>query len=155
MTQHGRWQAVGTVVAGRDEPGQSDHWGGVISVIELAASMGDNALNGLAEFSHVQVVYGFHLAAERDDYLDVRRPRARADLPAVGVFADRGPRRPNRIGVTDCPILAVDGRWLMVRGLDAVRGTPVIDLKPVVRAFQVTDTVEPAWVAELLRVYWD
>lgn len=155
MTRQGQWQAVGQVVAGREDPAETDHWGGVIAVIEIVPALTDHALEGLAAFSHVQVVFAFHLAPERQDYGELRRPRGRLDLPAVGVFADRGPHRPNHLGVTECPILAVAGRLLMVRGLDAVQGTPILDLKPVVRTFVTTESVEPEWVAGMLAAYWD
>lgn len=57
----------------------------------------------------------------------------------MGVFADRGPRRPNRIGATICEIVSAEGRRLRVRGLDAVTGTPVLDLQPVMLEFLPTN----------------
>ena len=73
---------------------------------------------------------------------------------AVGVFADRGPRRPNRIGATICEIISAEGRQLRVRGLDAVDGTPVLDLKPVMREFLPAGVRQPAWAGRLMRDYF-
>lgn len=94
----------------------------------------------------------FDRATERPDYRP-RPSRGRADLPPVGVFADRGPRRPNRIGMTTCTITSVDGRQLEVLGLDAVTGTPVIDLKPTMIEFQPTNVRQPPWVTSLMDKY--
>jgi tRNA (adenine37-N6)-methyltransferase len=149
----GRWHSVGTVIAGRTDPNETDHWGNVISVIEIAPWLGDQTLVGLQDFSHVEVLFALHLAEERPDY-HPRPSRGRTDLPAVGVFADRGPRRPNRLAVTQCRILATTDNHLLLRGLDAVAGTPVVDIKPVVHAFQPASTTEPSWVHEVLKDYW-
>jgi tRNA (adenine37-N6)-methyltransferase len=91
---------VGSVRSARRDPANSDHWGQVTSAIVIDERFGGNCLAGLAEFSHVEVLFVFDQARERDDYLQPRSPRGRADLPAVGVFADRGPRR---CGTTSAP----------------------------------------------------
>lgn len=145
---------VGSVRSARRDPANSDHWGQVTSAIVIDERFGGNCLAGLAEFSHVEVLFVFDQARERDDYLQARSPRGRADLPAVGVFADRGPRRPNRIGATICEIISAEGRQLRVRGLDAVDGTPVLDLKPVMREFLPAGVRQPAWAGQLMRDYF-
>jgi tRNA-Thr(GGU) m(6)t(6)A37 methyltransferase TsaA len=144
---------VGTVTGGRREPANSDNWGAVTATILIDERFGDDCLAGLSDFSHVEVVFMFHRAVERDGYRGLRAPRGRADLPAVGVFCDRGPRRPNRIGVTACRILSADGRRLRVRGLDAVDGTPVLDLKPVMRELLPAQVRQPEWVGVLMQDY--
>jgi tRNA (Thr-GGU) A37 N-methylase len=74
----------------------------------------------------------------------------------VGVFAQRGKNRPNRIGTTVCRVLGVEGTTLHVEGLDAIDGTPILDLKPWFSAFGPRGEVtEPAWVAGLMARYWD
>ena len=145
---------VGWVRTGRDDPGNTDHWGAVESDIEIAPRFGERCLQGLDEFSHVEVVFLFDRAVEKDDYAAPVRPRGRADLPEVGVFCDRGPRRPNRLGVTTCRVVSVAGRTLRVRGLDAVVGTPVLDVKPAMRAFTVADVRQPPWVDRLMADYF-
>lgn len=114
---------VGSVRNARPDPANTDHWGQVLSTIEIDERFGEDCLAGLADFSHVEVLFVFDQAAERDDYRQRRRPRGRGDLPAVGVFADRGPRRPNRIGATMCEIISAEGRQLRVRGLGSTRST--------------------------------
>jgi tRNA (Thr-GGU) A37 N-methylase len=84
-----------------------------------------------------------------------RHPRGNADWPKVGIFAQRGKNRPNRLGVTVCSIIAVEGLDLVVEGLDAIDGTPVVDIKPVMRGFLPRGEVrEPAWAAEIMAAYW-
>ncbi len=102
----------------------------------------------------MEVLFLFDQLPERDDYREPRPYRGRSDLPPVGVFADRGPRRPNRIGVTCCAVESVQGRELTVVGLDAVSGTPVVDLKPVMVEFQAVDVKQPAWVGPLMAEYF-
>jgi tRNA-Thr(GGU) m(6)t(6)A37 methyltransferase TsaA len=144
---------IGVVRNTRTDIAMTDHWGAVTSTIVVDERFGDDCLLGLAEFSHVEVLFVFDQTTEQPDYRP-RRPRGRADLPAVGVFADRGPRRPNRIGVTTCQILSVDSRKLEVLGLDAVTGTPVIDFKPTMLQFEPTSVRQPAWVDELMADYF-
>jgi tRNA (adenine37-N6)-methyltransferase len=145
---------IGWVHSGRADAANTDHWGDVVSIVIVDERFGDDCLVGLDEFSHVEVVYVFDQASEKDDYRPLVRPRGRADLPEVGVFSDRGPRRPNRIGVTRCAIISAAGRELVVRGLDAVVGTPVLDLKPVMREFSPSGIRQPSWVGELMQDYF-
>jgi len=84
-----------------------------------------------------------------------RHPRGNTAWPKVGIFAQRGKDRPNRIGVTVCRILSVDGLSLRVRGLDAIDGTPVLDIKPVMRGFLSRGEIrEPDWARDLMADYW-
>jgi tRNA (Thr-GGU) A37 N-methylase/SAM-dependent methyltransferase len=145
---------VGTVHNGRPDPGHSDHWGAVESTILIQSHLGDRTLTGLAGFSHVEVVFLLDRLPEREDYRQPLRPRGRTDLPAVGVFADRGPRRPNRIGCTICEVLSAHGQELRVRGLDAVDGTPVLDIKPVMREFLPGRVRQPEWAGRLMAEYF-
>lgn len=87
--------------------------------------------------------------------LGARHPRGREDWPLIGIFAQRGRNRPNRLGVTVCKVLAIEGTRLHVEGLDAIDGTPVIDIKPVMRELLPRGEVrQPDWVAELMAAYW-
>ena len=84
-----------------------------------------------------------------------RHPRGRADWPKIGIFAQRGKNRPNRIGLTTCRIVSVLGRRLEVEGLDAIDGTPVLDIKPYMAGFAPRGEVrEPAWAREIMADYW-
>ena len=145
---------IGHVRGGRAEI-EDDDWGGVTATIELAPGYTADALAGLADFSHVEVIFLFdRVSADKIEY-GARHPRGRADWPLVGIFAQRGKNRPNRIGLTIAEVVAADGTSLTVRGLDAVDGTPVLDLKPVMTGFLPRGPVcEPAWVGELMAGYW-
>ena len=113
------------------------------------------SLRGLAEFSHVEVVYLFHLVDPASITTDARRPRGNPEWPEVGIFAQRGKGRPNRIGVSTCQLLGVGGTSVRVRGLDAIDGTPVLDIKPYMREFGPRGEIrEPAWADEIMADYF-
>ena len=132
-------------------------WRGVLSRIELDASRFDaDSLRGLEEFSHVEVVFALHRVAESDIHYGTRHPRGRTDWPAVGIFAQRGKDRPNRIGITVCRLVRVQGLALELEGLDAIDGSPVVDIKPYMTAFAPRGEVrQPAWAIELMSDYWE
>ena len=76
-------------------------------------------------------------------------------MPLVGAFAQRAKHRPNPIGITAVEILAAEGNVLTVRGLDAIDGTPVLDIKPYLPAFdRVDDARVPAWIEKLMEGYF-
>ena len=132
-----------------------DDWGDVRSTITVLAPLGEEALRGLDEFSHVVVVYLFDRVDPVAVCTGARRPRGNPDWPEVGILAQRAKDRPNRIGVSTCELLAVDGTELLVRGLDAVDGTPVLDVKPHMPEFGPRGPVRrPAWAEELMRGYF-
>ena len=145
---------VGTVRNDRTDVQHTDHWGAVRSTITIDERFGEASLQGLDGFSHVEVLFVFDRFAEAGDYSEPRPYRGRSDLPPVGVFAGRGPRRPNRIGATQCAVESVRGRELVVRGLDAVSGTPVIDVKPVLAEFTPVGVAQPDWVAAVMAEYF-
>ncbi|MBC8988987.1 SAM-dependent methyltransferase [Micromonospora chalcea] len=145
---------IGTVRNDRTDIQHSDNWGAVRSTIVVDERFGEACLQGLEEFSHVEVVFVFDRFPDGGDHREPRPYRGRAHLPPMGVFAGRGPRRPNRIGVTCCRIESVHGRELTVVGLDAVSGTPVIDLKPVLVEFVPTDVRQPEWVSSMMSDYF-
>ena len=145
---------IGAVRGGRVEP-IDDDWGGMLSEIVLDDRFPTDALDGLDEFSHVEVVYVFDQVDEAKITVGARHPRGRSDWPRVGIFAQRAKGRPNRIGVTTCEIVNVDQRVVTVRGLDAIDGTPVLDVKPYMVEFAPRARVrQPAWSHELMRDYW-
>ncbi|WP_407560007.1 SAM-dependent methyltransferase [Streptomyces sp. 184] len=145
---------IGTVHNDRTDVQHTDNWGAVRSTITVDERFGEACLQGLDGFSHVEVVFVFDRLPEADDYREPRPYRGRPDLPPMGIFAGRGPRRPNRIGVTSCAIESVEGRELTVVGLDAVSGTPVIDLKPVMEEFRPEGVRQPEWVSGMMSEYF-
>lgn len=149
-------EPVGVVVGGRSEP-IDDDWGGVQAVIRLdGAQFGADAVAGLAAFSHVVVVFQFHQVDPADVQAGARRPRGNPDWPEVGMFAQRARMRPNRLGVSTCRLTGVAGLDLHVQGLDAIDGSPVLDVKPFMREFEPPDAEvhQPAWSTELMRGYY-
>lgn len=146
---------IGVVVGTRKEP-TDDDWDKESAEIVLdEAQFSAAALAGIADFSHVQVLYVLHGVAEGDVEMAARHPRNRADWPKVGIFAQRAKRRPNRIGLACCRILGVDGLRVRVADLDAIDGTPVLDVKPWVHELGPRgDARQPAWMTELMRAYF-
>jgi tRNA-Thr(GGU) m(6)t(6)A37 methyltransferase TsaA len=148
-------QPIGYVRTTRADP-TDDNWDAETATIELDANrFTPDALLSLEQFSHVEVIYWFHHEEAATPTLGARRPRGRADWPLVGIFAQRGKNRPNRIGLTICRVLKVDDLRVHVSGLDAIDGTPVLDLKPWMSGFAPRGAVrEPAWAMELMAGYW-
>jgi tRNA (Thr-GGU) A37 N-methylase len=146
---------IGTVTGGRTEP-HDDDWAVERALIRLDAdAYGPDSLTGLTGFSHVEVVFLFHLVDPAAVVTGARRPRGNPDWPFVGIFAQRGKNRPNRLGVSRCRLLGVDGLDVHVAGLDAVDGTPVLDIKPWMAEFgPIGEQFQPMWATELMRDYY-
>lgn len=134
---------------------EDDNWGDVVSVIELDSAYSEEALLEIESFSHAEIYFYFHLVEETKIEAGARHPRNNKDWPKVGIFAQRGKNRPNRLGATTVKILKREGRQLFVQGLDAIDGTPILDIKPVIKEFFPREEVrQPAWATELMRNYW-
>jgi tRNA (Thr-GGU) A37 N-methylase len=136
---------------------RDDDWGPVTSVIRLDADrFGPDALAGLDAFSHLEVVHHFDRVPEDKVQTGARDPRGNTDWPLVGIFAQRGKNRPNRLGVSRCRLLRTDGLDLYVQGLDAVDGTPVLDIKPCMSEFgpQGGPATQPDRATALMRDYY-
>jgi tRNA-Thr(GGU) m(6)t(6)A37 methyltransferase TsaA len=146
---------IGWVRSSRNEP-IDDEWDTETSAIELdGRQFSPRAVRGLEGFSHLEVVYFFHLVDPEDIETGARRPRGNPAWPEVGIFAQRARSRPNRIGVCTCRLLRVEGTRLEVCGLDAIDGTPVLDIKPLLTEFGPRGTVsQPQWAHDLMRSYW-
>jgi len=145
---------IGHVRGGR-VAADDDYWGGQETRIELVPALDPQALAGLDAFSHAEILFLFHLVDPSRVETTARHPRNNPAWPKIGIFAQRGRSRPNRLGSTIVRIASVVGRDLFVRELDAIDGTPVIDIKPVMTEFLPREAVrQPAWSRELMRRYW-
>lgn len=146
---------VGWVRSPRDEV-RYDHWGGLVSEIELDADLfAQDSLLGIEDFSHLEVVFLFDRIPPAEIVTGALHPRGRTDLPKQGIFATRAIHRPNRLAVSRCELLSRDGLRLRVSGLDALDATPVIDIKPYIAEFAARgDTRQPAWMSGLLARYY-
>ncbi|GAA5061224.1 SAM-dependent methyltransferase [Streptomyces similanensis] len=148
-------ESIATVVGGHTRA-QDDYQGGVESIIRLHGTYPLEALQGIEDFSHLTVTWRFHLALPEDVQLHARSPRGNAHWPATGTFVHRNHRRPNQLAVSYPRLLKVEGRDLVVTDLDAVEGTPVLDLAPYFEQMGPRGVVrQPAWVGEMLDpCYW-
>jgi tRNA-Thr(GGU) m(6)t(6)A37 methyltransferase TsaA len=132
-----------------------DDWDSETTTIALTEEYGPEALLGLVEFSHLEVAYVFHLVDPVRPVSLTRHPRGNEDWPLTGIFAQRGRELPNRIGISTCELLGIDGTTLAVRGLDAIDGTPVLDIKPYLTEFAPRSPIrQPAWSHELMAGYF-
>jgi tRNA-Thr(GGU) m(6)t(6)A37 methyltransferase TsaA len=147
-------EPIGWVEASREQA-EDDYWGDAESRIVLSDRFDADCLEGIEEFSHVEVLFLFDRVDPAKVVAGARHPRNNREWPRVGIFAQRGKARPNRIGSTVCRVLRREGLRLHVGELDAIDGTPVLDLKPVMREFLPRDEVrQPPWSRELMRDYW-
>ncbi len=148
-------EPIGFVQASR-RTAEDDYWGGEESSITLTDRFEPDALQGLEDFSHVEVLFFFDQVDPAKVVSGARHPRNNHAWPAVGIFAQRGKNRPNRIGSTICRFVRRDGLRLHVAELDAIDGTPVLDVKPVLREFLPREELrQPEWSGALMRAYWN
>jgi tRNA (adenine37-N6)-methyltransferase len=133
-----------------------DDWGGVISEIKFDDQLvSSESLDGIEEFSHLEIIYFMHRVAVAKVESGARHPRNLTHLPKVGIFAQRPKARPNRLGLARCELLERDALTLRVKGLDAIDGTPVLDVKPYFREFGPRGEVrQPAWTQEIMKRYF-
>ena len=145
---------IGVVCNTRLTPADDD-WGGLVSQIRLDPALPEESLAGLETFSHAEIIFQFHLVGEKEIVMGARHPRENPLWPEVGIFAQRGRLRPNRLGLTIVHILRREGGSLFVEGLDAINGTPVLDIKPVMKEFLPRGAVQqPEWSHEVMKDYW-
>lgn len=131
-----------------------DNWETIIADIELVASLPTEAFDGIADFSHLEIIYYFD-QVKNEDIVFSGRPRGNPHYPLVGIFGQRKKDRPNKIGLATVELLERKGRTLTVKFLDAINGTPVLDIKPVFKEFEPKKEIkQPLWVADLMKQYW-
>lgn len=132
-----------------------DGWGERESRIQLTPEWAEG-LRGLDTFTHAWVICWLHEAAFSKDTHLSRHPRDNHALPRVGIFAQRARHRPNPLAITPCEILRVDPTEgvLVVKGLDAIHGTPVVDIKPYVAPFDHRESDIPEWMKQIMTGYF-
>ncbi len=152
--QHIKVSPIGFVRSSRQKM-EDDHWDNESVYVELSPQFSNASLNGLSDFSHAEILFFMHGVDAAKIETTARHPRNNTDWPKVGIFAQRGKNRPNQIGLTICKILRVHGNELHLEGLDAIDGTPVLDIKPWVQEFAPRGRVfQPKWITELMKNYW-
>lgn len=121
------------------------NWETVISEIEVEDHW-QEALDQIEQFSHIIVVFWMHRVPASQRLITKVHPQGRPELPLVGVFASRSPMRPNPLGVTTAKLLLRRKNTLRLIGLDAVDGTPVLDIKPYLPNYDCpTKATTPDW----------
>ena len=134
---------------------EDDNWGSIISTIELTENMTESSLAGINEFSHLEIIFYFDKVSDDKIQYEARHPRNNKEYPKVGIFAQRGKNRPNKLGITIVELVELKHRKLVVKGLDAINGTPIIDIKPVMKEFLPKGEVkQPEWSVSLMDKYW-
>lgn len=118
-----------------------DWWQELESEIVLDENLAAG-LEGLEKYSHIIVVYWLN-KLKSDEVLLKIRPRNSEDSQERGLFATRSPRRPNPLGLITVRLLRREGNVLTVKGLDALDGTPVIDIKPYNTGYDSPDGGKP------------
>ena len=142
-------------VSAKRAAAEDDFWGNEEACIKLDDVFDETALQGLETFSHAEIIFYFHQVDPSKIVSGARHPRNNKEWPAIGIFAQRGKNRPNCIGSTLCRILRIEGSTLYVSELDAIDGTPVLDIKPVMQEFLPRGRIEqPTWSHELMQHYW-
>jgi len=145
-------ESIGTIVSPVNEP-VDENWGEVISEIVLKEKYVEG-LPGIEDFSHAIIIYYMHLATDKERVKIRRHPQGRDDMPFVGIFSQRAKRRPNPVGVTAVKIIKVENNVLKIQGLDAIDGTPVLDIKPYYPRDRVENPIIPEWVYRLMSNYY-
>lgn len=147
-------RALGRVSSSRRDA-IDDDWGPIESTITLCDPMGADSIRGLDGFSHLEVIYLFDRVDPTAVHIGARVPRGNPAWPEVGILAQRARNRPNRLGLATCELIGTDGATIRVRGLDAIDGTPVLDIKPFMTEFSPrTEVSQPAWSHELMSGYY-
>lgn len=131
-----------------------DFWGSVISEIELLPHVPAQAFNGIEEFSHLEIIFHFD-KADKSKAVFFSHPRGNTNWPEVGIYAQRKRDRPNGIGATIVRLIKREGNKIWVKKLDAIDGTPILDIKPVMKEFLPAIKIkQPKWSKELMKNYW-
>jgi tRNA-Thr(GGU) m(6)t(6)A37 methyltransferase TsaA len=147
-------QPIGFVKNSRIEI-SDDFWGGIRSEITLVDKFPNDAFKGIEEFSHLEIIFCFDKVDPAKIKFGANHPRNNTNWPNVGIFAQRGKNRPNRIGLSVVKIAEVRDNAIIVTGLDAIDGTPILDIKPVIKEFLPSEEIkQPLWASELMKDYW-
>ncbi len=110
----------------------------------------DGILEGIEDFSHIMVLYWPHRIPEKRRSLRQVHPMGRKDIPLKGIFATRSPARPNPVLVSVVRLVKRDGNILRVQGLEALDGSPVLDVKPFVGTYDAPENPSfPDWLKQL------
>ena len=138
---------IGIVRNNITEP-KRENWETVVSEITIDDDLKE-ALSRIAEFSHIIIIYWMHKLSPSQRSVIKVHPKGNQNLPLVGVFATHSPARPNPIGITTVKVLELKDNVLKVTGLDAMNGTPVLDIKPYIPDhYSASEIKTPGWITK-------
>jgi tRNA-Thr(GGU) m(6)t(6)A37 methyltransferase TsaA len=121
----------------KENPNIEGWWQELVSEIIIDRNM-EKGLDDLDKYPFIIVLYWLHKRDRNNMPLKIN-PKGRKDIPKRGIFATRTPDRPNPIGKTTVRLLRCEGNILTVKGLDALDGSPVIDIKPWNSGYDAAD----------------
>ena len=138
---------IGLVKNSIIEP-KRENWATVVSEIIINEDLKEG-LSRIDEFSHIIVVYWMHKLSPSQRSVIKVHPKGNQNLPLVGVFATHSPARPNPIGITTAKVLEIHDNVIKVTGLDAMDGTPVLDIKPYIPDhYSASEIKTPDWITK-------
>ena len=147
-------KAIGFVKNQRTEI-VDDNWGEIISEIELTKEIKEEAFEGIDEFSHLSIIFYMDKVKDEKAKAQYRHPRNNKSLPKLGTYAQRNKNRPNKLGLTTVKLIERRGKTIFVKYLDAICGTPILDIKPVMAEFRPKEEIkQPDWTSEIMKNYW-
>lgn len=134
---------------------EDDNWSEIISEITLEEDIITESLIGIEDFSHLEIIFYMNQVQDEKAKAQYRHPRNNTALPKLGTFAQRNKNRPNKLGLTTVELIERNGRTLKVKNLDAINGTPILDIKPVMEEFQPQSEIQqPKWTKDIMKSYW-
>lgn len=134
---------------------EDDDWAEIISEITLDDDIIPESLIGIEEFSHLEIIFYMNKVKDEKAKAQYRHPRNNIELPKLGTFAQRNKSRPNKLGLATVELIKRKGRTIWVKYLDAINGTPILDIKPVMNEFQPQKEIsQPNWTKEIMKNYW-
>lgn len=132
-----------------------DDWGNIISEIHFSDNIPVEALTGMEDFSHFEIIFYMNQVKDEKAIPQFRHPRNNNTFPKLGTYAQRNKNRPNKLGLTTVEYIEKDGKVVRVKGLDAIDGTPILDIKPVMIEFEAKGKIyQPDWTKEIMKNYW-
>ena len=133
---------------------EDDFWENIVSEITLEKDIPTETIKNIGQFSHLEIIFYFHLI-DQYNFTNCGYPRGNSKYPEMGIFAQRKKERINQLGLSTVELIEVRERTLVVKYLDAVDGSPVIDIKPVFKQFlPKSKLIQPDWVSEITENYW-
>jgi tRNA-Thr(GGU) m(6)t(6)A37 methyltransferase TsaA len=146
---------IATVSNSRNEV-IDDYWSAIVSHITLSDQIPSEAFEGIEAFSHLEIIFYMDKVDDKKAIAHYRHPRNDISLPKLGTYAQRNKNRPNKLGLTTVELVSRSGNSIVVKNLDAINGTAILDIKPVMQEFQPKGIIiQPQWTKKIMANYWE